>query len=100
MRESLELWRELQVGDKIRLLEIPPEFLQEGYHVHRDTMQVYKRLLARRRPLRISEIDEDGLPWIECRFRCQDGRWEHHFLAVNHGGLVRVMPRRSGKVKP
>jgi hypothetical protein len=34
------------------------------------------------------------LPWIECRFRRKDGRLEHHGLAVNHGGLVRVNSRQ------
>ena len=87
------MWRELQVGDRIRLTEIPPEFLQEGYYIHRDTMRVYKRLLARKRPLRIREIDEYGHPWIYCRFRRKDGRWEWHSLAVNHGGFIRVTPR-------
>lgn len=94
MRKNMELWRELQVGDRIRLVEIPKEFLQEGYYIHRDTLRVYKKLLARRRSLRIHEIDEGGLPWVHCRFRRKNGRWEHHFLALNHGGLVRVKPRR------
>jgi hypothetical protein len=99
--KALDLWRELQVGNRIRLTEIPPEFLQEGYYVHRDTMRVYKRLLARRRALRIREIDQDGLPWIECRFRRNDGRWEWHWLALNHGGFIRLLahPKTDRSVK-
>jgi hypothetical protein len=58
-------------------------------------MRVYKKLLTRRRPLRIAEIDEYGIPWIHCRFRGQDGQWEYHSLAFDHGGLVRVKPRKK-----
>jgi hypothetical protein len=90
----MELWRQLEIGDKIRLIEIPPEFLQEGYYIHRNTMRVYKKLLARRRPLRIWMMDEYGHPWIQCRFQRKDGQWEHHTLAVNHDGLVRVISRK------
>src|SRR5436853_7196518 len=88
-----ELWRKLRVGDRIRLVEVPLEFFQEGYYIHRDTSRVYRKLVARRRSLRVYAIDEYGLPWVQCRFRRRDGRWEWHALAVNHGGLVRVQVR-------
>jgi hypothetical protein len=93
MQKTPQLWRQLRVGDKIRLVEMPSEFRQTGYYVHRDTIAVYKKLLARRRPLRVWQIDRDGLPWIRCWFRRPNGRWEHHYLAVNHSGLVRVKSR-------
>jgi hypothetical protein len=89
----MELWRRLRVGERIRLTEIPPEFLQEGYTIHQETMRVYKKLLARKRPLRIWMIDEYGHPWIQCRFRRKNGTWEWHTLAFNHDGYVRVQPR-------
>jgi hypothetical protein len=87
------LWRKSKVGDQIRLTEIPPEFLQVGYYVHLETMRLYKKLLARRRSLRVHEIDKDGFPWIWCRFRRKDGRLEWHKLAFNHGGFMRLTPR-------
>jgi hypothetical protein len=40
--------------------------------------------------VRVAEIDEGKLPWIRCQFRLKDGRIEHHFLAINHDGWVRV----------
>jgi hypothetical protein len=43
--EKMELWRQLEIGDKIRLIEIPPEFLQKGYYIHRDTMRVTRSCL-------------------------------------------------------
>ena len=98
-QKTLELWRTLRVGDKVRLTKVPPEFLREEYSIHRDTMRVYKKLLARRRPLRIYSIDEYGYPWVECRFRLKDGSLVYHWLAFNHGGLVRVRPRVAKRKK-
>ena len=90
-----ELWRKLRVGDKVRITEIPPEFLHRGYTICTETMRVYKRLVARRRPVRVAFIDEWGSPWIKCRFRLKDGRWERHNLSINHSGLVLVQPRQN-----
>jgi hypothetical protein len=93
----MELWRELKVGDRVRLKEIPPEFLRKGYYIHRDTMRVYRKLLARGRSLRIREIDEYGSPWIYCKFPRTGGSWEWHSLAFDHDGFVRVKARKPTK---
>ena len=86
-------WQALKPGDRVRLTEYPSEFLRPGIYMHRDTVRVYKRLVARGRSLRVAWIDEDGHPWIECRFRRKNGKWEYHSLMLNHGGLVRVRKR-------
>jgi len=88
-----ESWQALSAGDRIRLVRSPPEWDQAGYHVPACTRRLVRRLIARRRPLRVYEVDEWGAPWIRCRFRKPSGRWEHHFLAVTHGGWVRVRSR-------
>src|SRR5262245_54202589 len=88
-----EAWRELKVGDRIRLVEEPPEWRRPGYHVPTVTRRLVRRLIACRRALRIYEVDEWGSPWIRCRFRGTTGGWEHHFLSVREGGWVRVRPR-------
>jgi hypothetical protein len=72
---------QLKVGDRIRLLDVPGKG-RPGYYMHSETRRVYKRLLARKRPVRISKIDETGLPWFECRFRRKNGRLEYHSLIV------------------
>jgi len=95
MTKPKSLWMQLRVGDFVRLVEFPPEFLLPNRGIHRSTRQVYKRLLARRRPLRVYEIDETNLPWIRCQFRRKNGFWEYHYLAINHGGIVRVKHRRK-----
>jgi hypothetical protein len=95
---SKELWRKLRLGDRVRLTEIPTEFFQPGYYIHRETMQAYKKLLSRRRSLRVCEIDEWGLPRVQFRFRRKNGGWEFHRLLINHSGLTLVIPR-TGKRK-
>jgi hypothetical protein len=64
-----------------------------GYNIHRETWQLYKRLLARGRPMRICEIDDWGLPYVCCRFRRKNGRWEHHWLGLDEMGWVLVEPK-------
>ena len=83
-------WQRLKVGDQVRFVAMPSEFSTPGYYVHPHTLSVYRRLIARRRPVRVFKIDEWKFPWIRCQFRRKDGRWEYHSLAINHDGLVRV----------
>lgn len=89
----LEAWQGLRVGDRIRLVAEPAEWQQPGYHLPRCTRRLWRLLIARRRPLRVYEVDEWGAPWVHCRFRLPNGSWGHHFLAVVEGGWVRVRPR-------
>jgi hypothetical protein len=87
------LWKKLKVGDSVRLVEVPPEFLQPGYYVHPETMRLYKKLIERRRPLRIRLVDKFG-PWIHCKTRHKRYGWQYHSLLLNHDGLVRVKHRK------
>ena len=88
-----EDWRELRVGDRIRIVRMPSAAALEGYVLPRDTRRLYRLLIARNRPLLVYEIDERQLPWIKCQFRTKNGRWEYHFLAVNDDSWVRVKNR-------
>lgn len=83
------LWQELQVGDKVLLVTLPSEFHQPDYYIHKDTLRIYKRILARNKPLRICEI-KDGLPWVQIRLTTKAGKKEWHFLAFNHDGIQRA----------
>lgn len=94
MSTDPNLWRSFRVGDRIRLVEYPREFLRPGYLIFPETVRVYKKLLKRKSPLRICEIDEWNLPWVQFRFRRRSGAYEWHSLAVNHDGFVRVKSRR------
>ena len=89
-----EDWRHLRVGDRIRIVRMPSAGSLEGYVLPRDTRRLYRLLMARKRPLTVYEIDKRWrLPWIKCKFRTKNGRWEYHYLAVNDDSWVRV---RSG----
>ena len=85
----------LKIGDRIRIIGIPGEGVP-GYCMHRDTRQAYKKLIARRRSVVISEI-QWGLPWYSFRFRMKNGKWEYHSMVVaeDDNNWVLVKPRRK-----
>ena len=74
----------LKVGDKIRIVDIPGNGNPNGF-LHAQARRVYKKIMARNRPVRIDRIVKQGTPWFTCRFRRKDGVMEHHFLAVCAG---------------
>jgi len=86
-------WRDLRVGDRIRIVRMPSDADTPGYSFFPETRRLYQKLIARRRSVRVFRIDEYGLPWIQCRFRRKNGSWEHHTLAVNDDSWVRVRSR-------
>jgi hypothetical protein len=94
-RNTSESWRELRVGDRVRIVQLPSYANLPGRTFHSETRELYERLIARRRSLRIYEVDADGLPWINCRFKLDDGTWEHHYLALNDDSWERVKPRNG-----
>jgi hypothetical protein len=88
-----ELWRKLRVGDRIRIVRMPSYANEAGITFLPETRRLYNKLITRRRSLRVFRIDENGLPWIKCRFRLRNGRWEHHWLVVNDDSWVPVKKR-------
>lgn len=89
----------LKVGDKVRIISIPG-FKDgkkiEDYVIYPETVRAYKKLIARKRPVVISEIDEDGTPWYEFRLK-ERGKWTHHFMAIfeEDDNWVKVKPRKK-----
>jgi hypothetical protein len=93
-----EPWQKLRVGDRIRFVHMPTAFSREGYQLHRDTRQAYKKLIERGRAgrsVRVSKIDEWKMPWVSFQLRRKDGRIEYHSMLINHDGWVLVKHRRS-----
>lgn len=89
---SSPLWNQLRVGDWIRIVAIPPLFLQKGYCFPRETRELYERLIRLRRAVKVAEIDEWRNPWIMYRPR---GEKQIHCLAIGeHDLFVRVKPRK------
>jgi hypothetical protein len=85
------LWRRLRLGDRIRVVRFPE------FTMHADTKQAYQYLVGRQRPVTVSNVDEDGMPWIRFRTRDEDGRVSHHGMLINHGGIVLVRPRPKSR---
>ena len=84
----------IRAGDFIRIVRLPGAFDEPGYRVHPDTRRVFRRLLRRGRPLRVFDVDRQGLPWVRCQFRGRDGRWIYHSLAVEPDAWVKVRKQK------
>lgn len=92
-----ENWRTLKVGDRIRIVRLPSAAsmsVANGHVLPADTRRFYKRLMALKKRLTISEIDGDGRPWIQCTLRRKGGGLDYHFLAVDDDSWVRVKSRK------
>ena len=85
-------WKSLQIGDRIRFVSMPTGFTRENCHA--ETLEAYRYLIARRRPVRVHSLDVLGMPWIEFRVRDSSGVWHRHSLLINHDGWVRVTSRK------
>jgi len=85
-----ELWRTLRPGDRVRLHEVPAEFLAFEGELRDDTLAMYRHLVESRTVLTVQHVDaQDARPWTEIAWD-REGAREHHFLALNHSGLSLV----------
>ena len=72
---------QLKIGDRIKIIDVPGRGVP-NYSIHRDTVRVYKTIIARRRAVVIDKIDKFGAPWYTIKLKRKNGKWERHFLAV------------------
>jgi hypothetical protein len=89
MNSEPELWRQLRVGDRIRLVRLPTDFFVWP-SLWRETKDAYRYLLNRRSPVTVFQIDEYGYPWVAFQFRNKRGKMGYHWMAMNHGGIAIV----------
>ena len=89
-----DAWRNLRVGDRVRIVKYPTEWEEPGFFVPPMTRRLYKRLIAARRVLRIYAIDEWGRPVVGTKFRRRNGSWEYHALVIDDDSWVEVKKRR------
>ena len=89
--------KRLRIGDWVRVVRLPTCQGVVGGGLHSSTLRLYKRLIARGRPSRVFQIDEYGHPWIYCRFRRKDGKWDISWLAINDDSWVLVKSRKLNK---
>lgn len=85
-------WRLLKLGDKVRIVRIPSLFNEPHYHIGewKETFSLYRQLIANQEVLSITEIDEDGRPWIEYESTDKDGFTTSHALALDDDSYERV----------
>jgi hypothetical protein len=84
-----ERWRELQVGDRVRLLRVPEADLRQRVQDLRDgagmagwTAETLERIMALDPVVTIDEVDEYGVPWFHCELTDENGAIEHHGLTI------------------
>lgn len=78
-------WRKLKTGDRIRIVKIPSMFAEAHYlnGEWEETFSLYRQLITNEEVLSISEIDEDGRPWIQYESIDEGGATISHALAVD-----------------
>jgi hypothetical protein len=84
-----ERWRQLRVGDRVRLLRVPAADLRQREQELRDgaemaglTADTLERIIAIDPLVTISEVDKYGAPWFRYELTAADGTIEHHELAI------------------
>lgn len=77
-------WRELKVGDKVRMTIWPKEL--DPKCMHKETISVYRWLIRTGSVLTIERIDAYGLPFGAVT-RTVKGIKLLESLALNHGGI-------------
>jgi hypothetical protein len=88
----------LKVGERVRLVRLPPVWAEPWHHVPWSTREAYRRLMARRRPLRVDLVDEFGA-WVRGRLRSRAGRIHEHLFVLDEGCWVRVMSRKGRRAR-
>lgn len=89
---SLMQPRALRIGDRVRIVRLPPMWSTPGYRVPASTRRVYQLMISRRRTVRIDNVDDWGA-WVQVLIRGKRGL-EHHHITPDDGCLVRVWSRR------
>jgi hypothetical protein len=71
----------LRVGDRVRFITLPDEWLDPVFKVPPDSVDFMKVMISRSWPSRVYKVDEFGIPWIAARIR-RNGRVEHHTWGI------------------
>ncbi|QDT00623.1 hypothetical protein HG15A2_39620 [Adhaeretor mobilis] len=82
-------WRDLKIGDRIQMIEWPPELDKET--LHGDTIGFYEWAIESGSQLTVVNIDEWGIPWGKI-IRTLDGIETTESIGLNHSGYVVSAP--------
>jgi len=92
-----ESWRNLRIGDRVRIVRLPSDSLNPELHFDEETRAVFLQLIAANAILTIRDLDEFGHPWT-CSFNfdpdgtVNDGDGIGHSLALNDDSWEFVTP--------
>jgi hypothetical protein len=81
-----DLWQSLKVGDRVRIVRRPHNYDQ----LHPDARAAYDRFVSEGLVLKVTEVDEFGLPWVGHEWKLPGGGFEGHSLAINDDSGDRV----------
>lgn len=77
-----EAWRELKVGDQVRIVRLPAEMVTYSTELVKELEPVYRKLIDTGMALTIDQVDEYGTPWISWEEGEGEG-WISESLALN-----------------
>jgi hypothetical protein len=86
--------RRLKVGDQVRFVAIPDEWLRRNRALHRDSLAFMKNMISRKSPSRIWRIDDSGYPWIRARMMYR-GKPHYHSWLITESSGWRLVRRRT-----
>jgi hypothetical protein len=66
----------LKIGDKIKIYRVA-----QLPFIDVDTIGIFRKLAARKRPVRICKIGRDSIPYYRCQYK-KDGKLKRCFMAV------------------
>ena len=89
-----ERFRQLRVGDRIRILAIPGQDVP-GFWLHEDTRRLFERLVSQRMVLRVYRIDEWGKPWVKCPYPGEPGQCQDEELAIDGFDVWELVPEEA-----
>ena len=79
-----ELWRNLNIGDKVRVTEWPSDMHRD--RLHAESQELLDWLIDTQSVLTVTEIDSFGLPFGEIA-RMVNGNEQFEYWGLNHEGL-------------
>ncbi len=91
--------KSLKVGDRVRFVEFPEDWSRPGFVLHASSRRFMRVMIRRRRPVRVSNIDETGYPWVKARIRERNGIHYHSWMISETTSWKLVRPRRVGAGK-
>ncbi|WP_146602042.1 hypothetical protein [Novipirellula aureliae] len=99
MHSEAPSWKDLKIGDRIRIVKIPSVFAESHYHNGDwdETFALYRDLILRNMVVTVCEIDGAGRPWIEFDSLDADGNIASNSLAVDDDSWVFAETNQTGR---